>query len=1204
MPSRRLEFNFTGDTSDLDRAFREVTRRAEAQERQIARLERRQREYQAQLRRTSSVQRTAIGITQRQTTVAAESGASTTAWITSLVAAAAAVAPAAAAAAVSVSGFAAVAAPAIIKVLGAQEDLTASWDTLDRRQQVSSLLVRQLADDYQTLADSYEPQALAEFNSVVLAAQTQMPRLKAVVDASGFAVTGLGDKIGGFVSGPEMTRFIQTAGQYAPRALGQLGDAAVELGGTVTALGTALIPTSYTLLTATRGVLGMANAAAHINPLLTELVVTSLLLRAPTLALTGLFTRAASGVRTFATETRGASLASRAIVLPGGGFTTYRGEMRNFATEAGRASRASRVLTAATKFAPAAFVAAAVGLSYLVIRMNSAADATDGMIGRLQAETKAFGNNLQGRQALVEALQRQIQVRNQQIAVERRGQFIATNEITRQTKAVEKLTDKQREQLSAIRNIEAGQNALSKEFGISAESANRLATAAGVDMSEGILKSGEITADARKKITNYRLAVEQAANRTTTISLALEQAGDSALSMKDRINGLNAALEAEFAPSLAAFDATTQLKQGFAQLADQLGKTKGSMDSNSASALALRQQFASQLTNVANLRTALLQQTGSLEKANGAAVRYLPILYAMAGGSKDARAQVDALARTMGFNIGQTQLSRGEFMRLASSMNISRAQANLLWKAYQRLTASTRTGSVSLTTYIQRTTSAAAAARVLAVRTGAGDQAQNAYNSRVRQALPVLYALAGNNKAARAQVDALARATANATHATNVSRSAFLRAADAMGIGKKRAAELWRELQKIKSRKVSVDVDGRGKWVIAHDSVARRFPGEARAMGGPIPAHAALGPGGPTSDDVPTWLSVGEHVITAREVRAAGGHDAIYRMRAAILRGDMQGFARGGAVSLTGGRSTSKTAAAVVAPINAGINEMIAAIAQQMAAQWKKYLGAGGPVVAAARTQIGVPYVWGGTAWGRGLDCSGLTSGAWMRGAGVWIGRTTYDQYPHSTRIGVPRPGALGFPHLGHVVLATGRGTIIEAPYTGARVREVGISRHYDWRWPNAARRAEGGPIERSYGEDFVRTGRHADRVAIAMFAGDPGLLKKAAMGGLQVGQGGYALGPTLIGERGTGGEAYIPLAPDRRQQSEALLADVAQRFGGIYAKRVPAGAGARGGATEVHKHVTNQIMPGAQVTVAEPVDIDMLAQRLEFHLIASQQGS
>lgn len=57
------------------------------------------------------------------------------------------------------------------------------------------------------------------------------------------------------------------------------------------------------------------------------------------------------------------------------------------------------------------------------------------------------------------------------------------------------------------------------------------------------------------------------------------------------------------------------------------------------------------------------------------------------------------------------------------------------------------------------------------------------------------------------------------------------------------------------------------------------------------------GPGTGTSDSVPAMLSRGEHVLTAREVQAAGGHQAIYRMRDGLLRKDgWAGFAAGGAV--------------------------------------------------------------------------------------------------------------------------------------------------------------------------------------------------------------------------------------------------------------------------------------------------------------------
>lgn len=65
-----------------------------------------------------------------------------------------------------------------------------------------------------------------------------------------------------------------------------------------------------------------------------------------------------------------------------------------------------------------------------------------------------------------------------------------------------------------------------------------------------------------------------------------------------------------------------------------------------------------------------------------------------------------------------------------------------------------------------------------------------------------------------------------------------------------------------------------------------------RANGGPI-----SGPGGPTSDLIPTMLSNGEHVLTAREVLAMGGHQGVYRMRAAARAGGLA-FAEGGAVDI------------------------------------------------------------------------------------------------------------------------------------------------------------------------------------------------------------------------------------------------------------------------------------------------------------------
>lgn len=69
--------------------------------------------------------------------------------------------------------------------------------------------------------------------------------------------------------------------------------------------------------------------------------------------------------------------------------------------------------------------------------------------------------------------------------------------------------------------------------------------------------------------------------------------------------------------------------------------------------------------------------------------------------------------------------------------------------------------------------------------------------------------------------------------------------------------------------------------------------GGGRAEGGPI-----FGPGGPKSDIIPIWASNDEHMWTAEEVDAVGGHGAMYRMRALARAGAFGHFAEGGAVGL------------------------------------------------------------------------------------------------------------------------------------------------------------------------------------------------------------------------------------------------------------------------------------------------------------------
>lgn len=152
-----------------------------------------------------------------------------------------------------------------------------------------------------------------------------------------------------------------------------------------------------------------------------------------------------------------------------------------------------------------------------------------------------------------------------------------------------------------------------------------------------------------------------------------------------------------------------------------------------------------------------------------------------------------------------------------------------------------------------------------------------------------------------------------------------------------------------------------------------------RATGGPI--GFAHGPGNGTKDDILTWMSNGEHVVTAAEVLAAGGQNVLFAIRDMIHRGIPFTWDNGKIVTDLGRDNLSAYGAKVsmagfgnVAP--EGLFDQLANVPIPKFATggqimpWMYQLQKGHDF---ARAQNGKPYQWAGPRFvNDSFDCSGF----------------------------------------------------------------------------------------------------------------------------------------------------------------------------------------------------------------------------------------
>lgn len=99
----------------------------------------------------------------------------------------------------------------------------------------------------------------------------------------------------------------------------------------------------------------------------------------------------------------------------------------------------------------------------------------------------------------------------------------------------------------------------------------------------------------------------------------------------------------------------------------------------------------------------------------------------------------------------------------------------------------------------------------------------------------------------------------------------------------------------------------------------------------------------------------------------------------------------------------------------------------------------GNAIVAAARTYLGVDYVWGGNGY-NGIDCSGLTKAA-HKAVGITIDRWSGHQAIGGKKINSVKEALPGdiICYSGHVAIYIGNERVIHAPHTGTVVKEATV---------------------------------------------------------------------------------------------------------------------------------------------------------------------
>ncbi|MDH2425788.1 hypothetical protein [Sphaerisporangium sp. TRM90804] len=595
MPTRDLNVKIDGDPKGFQAAAAKAALAARRLEQSLARMEAKQKTT----RKSATLMRSEL--------LALAAGATT-------------VAPAFAASGAGVVAFAALAAPAILKVVKAQQDLVANWDNLSEGEKAAAVGLRNLIGQYKALARSMEPETLGLFNQALGMTSRQMPKLVPIARGVSSELGHFLDNLERAIDGPEGQEFLSFLEQASGPATQQIASTLGSAAGAATNLLQALGPVAGVGLKTVAMLLDLVGAVSDVAPGLVQMAVLTMALRGPLGGLGGLLGTAGGKLTAFGDGAAGVKGKAGGLgaVLTGMG-TILSGPWGMAVTGA----IALLAVFAASQADAAAQVAEFEG----AIRQDA---------GALGVATRALTTHKLEEEGLLDLAQRSgvsMSAYTDAILGNKDAHAEVTSVIDRQIAALKKQND---ENEISFEGYRAGVEPL-------------------IELRSALRGKNETINEAVASYKRLQDAQKAGVQPTDAIKVAWDIASDASADLKTRVDALTAAFDAYFSPALAVLGATNRWKDAVAETGQVLKDTGkilrdgDSTDQQRNEALrARREQLEGQLGVLRDWAQAEFRATKNVKASSQAMIDQFPALLRLAGGSREGKAALDTLIAAMG----------------------------------------------------------------------------------------------------------------------------------------------------------------------------------------------------------------------------------------------------------------------------------------------------------------------------------------------------------------------------------------------------------------------------------------------------------------------------------------------------------------------------------------------------------------------------